>query len=326
MVYGQGWWAPGSATAGAHCVQSDALAELLSAASQRKTECDLEEIALGNVEASLGHASAGSRCGPGKGESMIQPRSRRVVGNCTIIKLQLCKQLRGLSSYSLRCPSDDCRDCSHQRLSNDAGSQTGPSAQHGVEEETARGGRQCKSTSSLFFRLATGWLTCLLLFSCLRATGAESSNTDPHDGTCSELEATDDAIRTGHVCLGCEWVHVAGASRVPRVNGLYRRAIESKEQRRAGKFSWFYGGEALRLQWSDSNGGAWLIQSEAQNSTYYLAQDASDNPVLVAPRIWKWYNSTDSMHNSAEKTLRVQCVATPGEFKMHSPPPNGFWP
>ena len=168
---------------------------------------------------------------------------------------------------------------------------------------------------------------------------------------CVGLEASSHLINQGHECLGCEWVHVAGAESVPRVNGLYRRVNESSAERLSAsceaKFSWLYGGEDLRLQWTSSGGGAWVIRSNSLPSsdcnatlapeltcrdpasfvpdgstvycsTLYRANHSASNPVLVASGAWERVSTTQDGQNFAENTLRVQCVANPDEFTIRT--------
>ena len=178
-------------------------------------------------------------------------------------------------------------------------------------------------------RHAAGWLAVLLVMSYIVI--AQSS-------PCVGLEASSDNVRAGHDCLGCEWVHVAGAARVARVNGLYRRVNESSAVRFVAspdaKFTWYYGGENLQLQWTSADGGSWLIHSRSApqkgSSVHYRAKHSASNPLLVSPNTWEWANTTSNFSSQvnasmnviesdeyfAEKTLRLQCVVNPEDFTM----------
>ena len=191
-----------------------------------------------------------------------------------------------------------------------------------------------------------GVLVCLLLLGGVVEVGAQQS-------PCVGLEASSDLLSLGHECLGCEWVHVAGAAKFARANGLYRRVNESSATRLnascEAKFSWVYGAEDLRLQWTSSGGGAWVIRSNSlegkqcnsslappltcrDESTFvpdgdsvhctslYRANHSASNPVLVSSNAWEWVDTAGDAQSFAEPTLRVQCVANPEEFTIRAAP------
>ena len=172
------------------------------------------------------------------------------------------------------------------------------------------GGIEARMLSPMLLRSA------VLLVALLGVAGGQ-------DVSCAGLEPTAALVSAGHDCLGCEWIHVAGAVQDPRVNGLYQRVDESSAMRAtsaAAKFRWFYGGQNLNIMWQEAF-RSWVITGQnASEGVLYRAQDNASNPVLIAPRdggggIWESRRQASFV---AEKTLRVQCVATPKDFTMRA--------
>ena len=136
------------------------------------------------------------------------------------------------------------------------------------------GGIEARMLSPMLLRSA------VLLVALLGVAGGQ-------DVSCAGLEPTAALVSAGHDCLGCEWIHVAGAVQDPRVNGLYQRVDESSAMRAtsaAAKFRWFYGGQNLNIMWQEAF-RSWVITGQnASEGVLYRAQDNASNPVLIAPR------------------------------------------